>query len=349
MANRYDARYDFRIADINDTDAIMKFIHDEWSAGHILAHDRDLFLWQYGCSEYGDNNRINVVLMTEKDGTISGMIGFIPYSQDKEHLHISTAITKVRAENALPMAGLELMRRQKALVGEKANFASGANPGTILPLFEKVFHHRTGVMQQYYMLNTAADFKIADPDLASYDPSYGTYPYKLEEITDFDALASRYDLCRINEHMSVKSPEFIKKRYFLHPYYMYRKWLITDESGDSTGVLFGREIEAEGSKALRLVDYRGSLENLEKTGAPLHELMEHEGYEYIDLMVSDLSAYDMKKAGMNLLDPDGNTVIPHYFEPFVRQNVRNWYQNDSDIVIFKADGDQDRPNRWKGN
>ena len=78
MSNKYDKLYDFRIATVEDIDNIMKFIHDEWGENHILAHDKKLFTWQYGSSEYGDNTTINVVLMTKKDGEIVGMIGFVP-------------------------------------------------------------------------------------------------------------------------------------------------------------------------------------------------------------------------------------------------------------------------------
>ncbi len=34
-----------------------------------------------------------------------------------------------------------------------------------------------------------------------------------------------------------------------------------------------------------------------------------------------------------------------YFDPFLRENIEIWYQKSKEeIVIFKADGDQDRPN-----
>jgi len=345
MSNRYDTRYDFRIATIDDVSNIMNFIRAEWGENHILASDRKLFIWQYGCQEYGDYNKINVVLMTEKDGQIVGMIGFIPYSNNKECLHISTAITKICANDVMPMAGIELMKRQVALVGEKVNFASGTNPNTILPIFQKVFKHKVGFMEQYYMLNLEADFKVARPSLDEYVDEFTEYPYILKEIVTFDDLSNSYDLKEDNLHMSIKSPEFINKRYFEHPYYKYRKWLINDLEDNSVGVIFGREIEIEGSKILRIVDYRGDLAYLQKIGKALHELLYVEKYEYLDLMVSDLSNYNLQEAGFNKLNHDGKTIIPHYFEPFVQANIKNYYQNNGDVVIFKADGDQDRPNK----
>ncbi len=344
MGNRYDTRYNFRMADINDVDDIMLFIKKEWGENHILAKDKQLFIWQYGCQEYGDNNTINVILMTEKDGRIVGMIGFIPYSINKECLNISTAITKIQSKDVMPMVGVELMKRQMAIVGEKANFASGTNPNTIMPIFEKVFHHTVGVMEQYYILNVDVTYKVAEPDLSEYIDKYEIYPYTLHEILSFEELTEKYDLNEINTHMSIKSPQYINKRYFEHPYYKYRKWIIKNEEHSAVGVLFGRELEVEGSKILRFVDYRGNLAYLSKLGKAFHELIENEGYEYIDLMVSDLSNYNLKQAGFNKLNPEGKTIIPHYFEPFVKKNIKNYFQTSAEIVIFKADGDQDRPN-----
>ena len=72
-------------------------------------------------------------------------------------------------------------------------------------------------------------------------------------------------------------------------------------------------------------------------------------YEYIDLMAGTLPVELMSKSGFVLREPEDTNIIPTYFEPFVQENINIWYQkSDPDIVIFKADGDQDRPNSRKG-
>lgn len=342
--NKYDEKYSFRLANKNDIPRIMKFIHDEWNPDHILAYDRELFIWQYGRQEYGDDENINFVLMERKSGELIGIVGFVAY--DKSNESISPAMTKIVTKDILPMSGLELMKRQMTIIGEKEHFASGTNPSTILPLYIKVFRHVTGIMQQYYMLNpNMKDYKIAAPGAKCTAGDYIATGYRLFEVKDFDNLTAFYDLNEKNERMVYKSPEFIKKRYFIHPVYHYRKWIIKDEAGIATGVLFGREISHEGRKILRLVDYRGNLNLLKNLGKALHDLMAKEGYEYIDLMVSDLSGYHLEDAGFEILDPDGDTIIPNYFEPYVKENIKNYFQSRTDIVLFKADGDQDRPNK----
>ena len=341
--NRYDEYYDYRLATVDDVDDIMKFINDEWKENHILARDKELFLWQYGRTEYGDHHNINVVLMTDKKNSILGMIGFIPYSDSKEELHISAAITKVKAGLEIPMTGIELMKRRVKLVGEIADFDSGTNPKTILPIFKSVFRHRTGLMQQYYMLNPdLSEYRIAKAS-GSKPADHEKGVNKLIEYTEFGDVEDTFDFEQKFDRMSFKSRQYIKKRFFEHPIYRYRKWKIVNDENNITGLLFGRENSVEQSKVLRLVDFRGDLKELGELGEALHSVMKREGYEYIDMMVSDIPEEVMSRSGFSLLDPDGDVVIPNYFQPFVRENIKVHYQKSHDIVIFKADGDQDRP------
>jgi len=167
----------------------------------------------------------------------------------------------------------------------------------------------------------------------------------MQEMTNFDEVEQHFDFDLQYNQISNKSKEFLKKRYFEHPIYFYRKWIIKDAEGCCVGLLFAREIKLCGAKVLRIVDYRGALDHLYGIGHALRELLLMENYEYIDIMVDSLPENKMKESGFVLLDTEGSNIIPHYFEPFVRSNIKNHYQKNTDVVIFKADGDQDRPNR----
>lgn len=133
---KIDELYEIRLATIDDVDAIMDFIRREWNENHILATNHDLFLWQYGRTEYGDNHDINVLLMIKRsNGEVMGMQGFVQYSEDRESSQISTAIIKISSQAKIPMAGVELIRRQKDFIGSSGCFASGVNPKTIMPIY----------------------------------------------------------------------------------------------------------------------------------------------------------------------------------------------------------------------
>ncbi|MCD8016103.1 MAG: hypothetical protein LUG99_23705 [Lachnospiraceae bacterium] len=344
---RYDEFYDFRMANVNDVDAIMDFIRGEWRADHILGRNKELFLWQYGNDFYGDPETINMLLMTEKDGTIVGVNGFIPYSCRKEsNLCVSSAITKVKASVALPMSGVELIKRFKNIVRADNYYSSGANPKTMIPIGEKVFHYSVGVMQQFYMLNPdMKNFIIAKVVNKEYR-GYEKHSVQAFRINRFTELESKYDFSICYSGQGYKSKEYIQHRYFDHPVYEYMVYGIkVSDKNIFNNVLIGREIEVNTHKIFRIVDFLGSIGTLSAIGSILHEMMEKENYEYIDCMVGTISHEIMEKAGFSLRDENDCNIIPHYFEPFVRENIDVWYQkSDSNVVIFKADGDQDRPN-----
>lgn len=344
MKNKYDEYYNFRLASATDVDNIMKFIASDWNSNHILAKDKEFFLWQYGRSEYGDYEHINVVLMTDKKDSILGIIGFIAYSNDVNRFDISPAITKVKSEGLIPLAGIEFMKRQMNIVGERHHLSYGTNPNTIKPIYKNVFHYRVGQMQQFYMLNdNVVEFKIASIGKHEH---YRTvdYGFSMNEFRYIDEVSDLFEFTRDFYRLVYKSKEYINKRYFQHPVYDYRKWIIRDDAGEILALLFAREIVIEDRKVLRIVDYRGELENLYKIGHQLKEILHSDNYEYIDLISDNLSSDLMKENGFLLLNQFGENVIPNYFEPFVPKNIVLHYENDDNCVIFKADGDQDRPN-----
>lgn len=344
--NVYDKKYIFRLADITDVPAIMTYIGKEWKRGHILACNKAFFLWQYGNSEYEDYKNINVVLMCEKDSNkIVGLNCYVKYSDDNNQMFISSALTKVSQSVSIPMAGVELIRRFHSLVPAKAYFSYGTNPKTMLPIGEKIFGYHTGIMQQYYMLNRGIkDFHIAKV----YPPikeSYNSGNCEMKEIHDLSETNGKFDFERRYTKLPYKSKKFIQKRYFDHPIYQYRKWMLEDQNGVVKGLLFGREIAYDNAKILRLVDFRGDINALSEIGKALHLVLEKETYEYIDLMVSKFPDDLLQKSGFTLLDVNGKNIIPNYFEPYVQENVSLHFQESDEVIIFKADGDQDRPNR----
>ena len=347
--NRYDEKYAFRLADISDVPEIMDFINNEWKKGHILGTDREFFLWQYGNTEYGDYNNINVVIMHDKEtNKIVGINCFVKYSNNRDRMFVSSSITKVSAGITIPMSGVELIRRFRNLVPAKAYFSSGTNPKTLLPLGKKFFGYHTGVMQQYYILNMEIkDFYIAKISHPIMVP-HASGNCSLIEIHNLMETVGRFDFERCYEGLPFKSEEFIQKRYFQHPVYQYKKWMIENKEKQIEGILFGREIIRGQTKALRLVDYRGNINALSELGNALNTILTEEHYEYIDLMASKLSEEMLRKSGFILLDVEGENVIPNYFEPYVQENIKVYFhESDDNIIILKADGDQDRPNALK--
>lgn len=344
--NKYDEFFEFRLATIQDIDMIMEFLKREWGANHILANDKEFFLWQYGNEQYSDTKSINFVLMIDKEKNIVGVNGFVTYSSELNERYVSSTITKVKNDLPLPLCGVELIKRFKRLVPAKAYYSSGTNPKTMLPLGKKIFHYTTGMMQQYYLLNQTVDnYEIAQIR-KKIKEDYVSSDCSLKKVKSIRMLEEKFDFNKKFPSQAYKSKEYVEKRFFNHPVYEYKIWGIYKDSSRYSGVLIGREIKIGERKILRFVDYLGDIEYLGKIGSALEQLMQEEQYEYIDLMAGTLPEGLMRNSGFILRKADDENIIPTYFEPFVQENINIYFQKSvADIVIFKADGDQDRPNK----
>ena len=340
--NKYDELFDFRIANINDIDNIMLFIKEEWSSNHILAYDKNFFIWMYGNE---DSSEINFVLMLDKDNNIKGLNGFIEYSQDSSRLYVSSAITKVSNSVTIPLAGVELIKRFHLLINAKGYYSYGTNPKTMIPIAQRIFKYDTGYMDQYYRVNSKMDnFAIAAVNNKIVLP-IKKEKWSLCQIFSDDEL-SGFDFEKSYDGQAYKSKDYLIKRYFMHPIYSYKKYFIQDETSQKKGLLVAREIVISGKKILRIVDFIGDLTALSHIGYAIDNLIIMDNYEYVDFYEKGIPEEYMKEMGF--AKNTGENVIPHYFEPFLQENIKLMYQrSNKNIVIFKADGDQDRPNIFR--
>lgn len=339
--NRYDEYYDFRIATIEDVDDIMIFIDKYWKKNHILAVNKEFFLFQYGT----ESDIINVYLMLNKCGKIVGINGFIQYSYDENIKSISSAITKVIDDLDIPMCGVELIKRFKEYTRADQYFSSGTNPNTMLPIGKRIFKYHTGRLKQYYILNSSMDsYRIASINKKKYDDDsfFLEEEICLKEITNIEKLD--FDFSKIYSYLPYKSSSYFKKRFFKHPIYKYNNYAIY-EKNDIKGIIFTRNLYFEKSSAIRIVDFVGDIQYIGKIRKHLDKLLIESNAEYIELPCSGLNNDIISNGGWEELDYEENIVIPTYFEPFVKENIQTYYQkSDEKLIVFKADGDQDRPN-----
>jgi hypothetical protein len=341
--NKYDEQYTFRKAKMDDVDNLMRFIRKNWRENHILGNDREFLLY-----EHGNKDEINFVICeNKKNGEIVGMHGFIPYSWDKELCHICGVMTMVKKDTAIPMLGVELIKRFIEIMQYNTYCGIGTNPKTMVPLVKRLFHRYVGKMEHYYMLNEKVnEFKIAKivnrgkKRVGSIDSNQA----ELIEFKEFEEVKKRFILNNSYHFLPYKEDWYIEKRYFNHPIYHYRVWGITVD-GEVRALLFGRQIEHANAKVLRFVDFIGDIEDLVLVGKGIKVIIERDGYEYTDFLLYGVPEEIMSKAGfVHKTEEEGN-IIPNYFEPFVQSNVDIWLETShEDMIIFRADADADRPN-----
>ncbi len=148
--------------------------------------------------------------------------------------------------------------------------------------------------------------------------------------------------------LPTKTPRYFHDRYLIHPIYNYTVHLV-ELAGRAVGLLASRVADHEGARALRIVDFLGDAVVLAELGPALRTLVDRSGAEYADIWTYGVDPDALAAAGFDLVEPDGPVIVPAFFEPYERRNgrIRFAYKapTGASFALFKADGDQDRPNR----
>lgn len=138
--------------------------------------------------------------------------------------------------------------------------------------------------------------------------------------------------------------EYLRNRYLRHPVYHYFFLGLFSEL-TLKAILVCRECEGNGSKVIRIVDTLGELGGY--IYPSIQKILQTEEYEYVDFLNYGIDKTVFTEMGFKELDFDNDQLIlPNYFEPFERRNVKMTvvYKAKFHYVAFKGDADQDRPN-----
>ena len=145
----------------------------------------------------------------------------------------------------------------------------------------------------------------------------------------------------------MKDSWYFEWRYLQHPNYKYLYAGVLDQDCKIVGLLVMRRVSHNNSYATRLVDFIGDPQVLVQAKNQLTDLVAQQESEYLDFYCYGLDGNILSSAGFRLNKNDSDIIVPNYFEPFVQKNIpiHIFSNNFSDFRMFKADGDQDRPNQ----
>lgn len=146
--NKYDKRYDIRLATYDEIPKVMAFIDKYWKKGHIMSINRELFEY-----EYYDGNNVHMVIAIDRfTDEIEAIFGYISCSYtNKEKYDIWGSMWKVNeTHDNLSLLGIELAKRVYTLSGCRYQIGNGANPNTTIPLRKLFFKEKTARMKQFY-------------------------------------------------------------------------------------------------------------------------------------------------------------------------------------------------------
>lgn len=332
--------YQIRLALREEYPVLRDFLAENWGENHILVKSKEIFDFQY---LEGDVYNI-VVAVNKESGDIDAFWGLITTSKYDSNLSDNGdswgALVKIRPDVHNDEIGRIAMKMLRWIIKEPKFCHFNHNGlGPKGRVFLMPYCASSGPMRQYYIANNkVSDFKVA------HLPQFGEY-----EVTEI--VVRRVELEDLAElpsssYKPEKSLTYIINRYAKHPIYQYFAWEIEIE-GVVKSVWIIRKITLTGlGSVLRVVDAIGNMEGIGCIGNQVQALLEEEGAEYVDFLNFGIPSEVFSQMGFEELDVESSTIIPNYFEPFERKNVAivSGLDSDDGYVIFKGDGDQDRPN-----
>lgn len=323
-----------RLAAESDIANIRRFLDMYWKRGHILARDREMLVWQYSFGK-----PLSMVLGIDEEQKIQGILGFIPYEcEDGEFPDLCLALWKANPGHAF--LGMRLLLFLKQQVRHRHIFCVGINLQTTKKIYED-FGFFVRKMRQWYRLRPQLAYRIANV-VNTEIPNIEAEQLSLRLLQDDSELENMPELF-CSGGVPYKSSRYVKKRYVLHPRYMYELYLAERAEGEKLLLVMRWQL-SQGAVVLRLVDCIGDVSLLPGCSAAMDGLLARRGAEYVDLYEAGLPEELLYRAGYLPVEESGN-IIPNYFQPYLRENISIYYAADTEgMVLFRGDGDQDRPN-----
>ena len=336
----------FQFCTYDEIDSVKKAIAKWVNKRHILSTNSSIINFQHKLDDGYS------FILAKKQNTLIGILGYIPthlYDLSlKNELQYATVSWFVDLDLNLPGLGMLLFRN--LLSKKKAKFCFALSISERAFLMHEALGYKIGWMQQVYLANhSIKKFKLLQniPSIKKL-VSISNYRLKLLDLENFDELTK--DFIAPKDIVPTKSAVYFKNRFLMHPIYQYKVYGIFRKR-DLQSLIATRLVKANGAKAMRLVDFVGDLESLYSIAPDLQELLIIENAEYMDLYHSGLNPTALKSGGFLSRSQTSNTVVPNYFEPFEASNVDLNFayrfrksEDKKKVLLFKADGDQDRPN-----
>lgn len=338
--SRIEELLSFRIASINDADRIMAFIKECWNSGHILANNKEFFLYEYG---NGDN--LNFLIAENKlSNRLEAIYAFYLYSDPESNRQVDSAggLSRVRDDCPVPMVGTYMYKKLLDLFNIRCMLGVGLNRNTAYEINKRLFKYEMGELTHYYRLSDSfEEYRIAEIVNKSIRPVFGEKK-ELDEYSNQHDLFEAFNPEKYENRITYKDKRYLIHRYFEHPVYHYLFYVVENDL-----ILVCREIELFGRKILRIVDCIGNVDCLRKIGYGIQKLIEKNNYEYVDLLAYGIEDDLMFESGFERINEDDCNIIPNYFEPFVKENIVIYCTTSiPGAVVFKGDADQDRPNMF---
>jgi len=326
----------------NELQSYRNLINTKINNNHIYSKNPSFFNWLY------KNNQkfYNVAIAINSKSKVIGFQNFIPVSQFDNNIkekHIFLALWFVD-DKAEPGTGLRLFKFIETKFKNYSLSTSGFDPKM------KNFHiwqkFELGVLQHYYIANPyIKNFTICKinkkKSLHFKINNFKKVKYLEINIKNINRINSKI----FNLSNPKKSITYLINRYLKHPIYKYK--IIYSAYKNENSIIIYRKNVFNNAYCIRIVDYIGLNKNIFLFKNYLIKLFKNMRCEYIDIYNIGLDKKTLIKMGFKL-KKNKKEIIPDFFDPFLKKNIKLLYglkNKKKNFLLFKADGDRDRPNR----
>lgn len=342
--NKFDERYEFRFARLDECDRIMKWIDEHYQKGHILSKNKELFLY-----EYAEKNQLNIFLAVNKESKEIEATNGTCYSTSNKHIRDVGGSIFCASKNAMPLLGLELIKRLYQIDNYRYVIGNGSGENTLF-LLKKVFKRHIGKLKHFYILNPVfkqKDFLIAKINeiiQAKNIANLETKHSNVIEIKNIQELQNNNCEYIFENLIPIKDFWYIQKRFFEHPIYKYKVYTIKVQNKIKS-IFVMRKQKHNGNIVWRIVEFIGDQTSFVYAQNFLYSLFD-KNTEYIDFYVYGFDDQILQNTGFIENNENSKNIIPDHFAPFEAKNIEIWFNSPvlENLLICKSWGDQDRPN-----
>ena len=238
--------------------------------------------------------------------------------------------------------GLELMNALPELTGAAFVSCNNIRPKTMA--FYRFLGWTADRVPHYYRLARQVSYRLARVEKPEFLPVSGDLTLdSVHSVTRLEGLG-----LPPSPHLPHKDLWYLAHRYFDFPHQRDQVWSAS-ENGCLLAYLVTRAVGPEQGcpvPVLRIVDFIGEDAVLPRLGKAIDQLMQQTGAEYADCYCWGIPAEVFRAAGFCERREGDGAVIPNYLTPPVDDNTEYYFftSKPENFTLFKADGDQDRPN-----
>ena len=319
-----------RLARPDEAQKVVDFINANFDWRLPLVNREEYFNFYYKSGE-----QLQFAL-AEAEGALVAVAGYIRASNAPDADIWVSVWVAAKGHNGV---GLELMDALPTLTGAQVVACNNIRPKTMA--FYRFLGWYADRVGHFYRLAGLPEYRLARVTDAPVLPAGGDLT--LEPVKSPEALAALG--MPASPHTPRKDVWYMQRRYFAFPHLTYSVYA-AKAGGHLLAYLVCRVVDSGQGKALRIADFVGDTSLLPRLGAAIDGLLKQSGAEYAECYCAGVDPAVMAAAGFSKRKEGDANILPNYLQPPLFENTEYYYfTSDPDrFVLFKADGDQDRPN-----